>query len=88
MKIKYLTAGKDPYVVRTRIDNLSASYALFYGNEFALKPNYDIVNFEQKIPEHLSSLLLGDEEFMLNHDATDITSNTIFNSKLLWLSCY
>jgi hypothetical protein len=84
LKIKSLTAGHDPYVLRARIDDLSASYALFYGKAAVLKPNYDIVNFEQKIPEHLASLLLGEEQFMLNNDATEITSNTIFNNKLLW----
>ncbi|MBL6445208.1 DUF3999 family protein [Fulvivirga sp. 29W222] len=39
-----------------------ASYILVYGNDRATSPNYDIVNFANKIPEAISTLTLGQEE--------------------------
>ena len=37
-----------------------ANYFLVYGKEYADYPNYDIVRFEENIPENLSALNLGD----------------------------
>ena len=42
--------------------NKPAEYYLVYGNKKAYKPNYDIINFQQKIPQELSELTIGQEE--------------------------
>lgn len=42
-----------------------AKYWMFYGNRFAPKPNYDILEFHERIPENIAELKLGDEQQIL-----------------------
>ncbi|WP_430936078.1 DUF3999 family protein [Saccharicrinis sp. 156] len=59
-----------------------ATYYLFYGNEMALLPKYDIVRFQDQIPARLTALNLGDEERMF--DRKNIPPSAIFNKFWLW----
>mgnify|MGYP003654348617 CR=1 FL=1 len=42
-----------------------ADYYLFYGNEFASTPRYDLLQFDNKIPEDIPSLVIADERQIL-----------------------
>jgi hypothetical protein len=41
-----------------------ARYYLLYGNDKATRPNYDLESFADKIPKTMSSLKIGEEEFL------------------------
>ncbi|WP_198293540.1 DUF3999 family protein [Algoriphagus resistens] len=60
-----------------------AAYFLAYGNDEAVIPSYDIQQFVDKIPENLTTLVLGDQK--------EITKKTVFktaplfeNKSILW----
>ncbi len=50
------------YEMVTRFDEPNLKYSLYYGNKNAASPNYDIANFESKIPANLTSVNIGAEE--------------------------
>lgn len=50
------------YQLIARFDDPKLNYALYYGNEKAAKPGYEIEKFEQKIPGNLSTLNIGNEQ--------------------------
>ncbi len=59
-----------------------ARYSLYYGNENATKPIYDLENFENKIPENMPFLTLGNEQKLIT-DKND-NSISIINKWWLW----
>lgn len=61
-----------------------ADFYLYYGNDKAQKPSYDIANFTKNIPENPSPLSLSEET--INLDFTSETTTPIFENKLwLWI---
>ncbi len=73
------------YEMIGRFDDPSLSYALYYGSKQVDFPNYDLKNFEDKIPKQATALTVGSEQ---NNPAytTKKVSNPIFENKLwLWL---
>ncbi len=69
------------YQVISRFDS-PANYALYYGNEQARKPNYDINRFLDKIPTELKTLTLGKENVLIQE--VESKDNALFQNKL-WL---
>ncbi|MFC6267381.1 DUF3999 family protein [Frigoriflavimonas asaccharolytica] len=61
-----------------------ADYFLVYGNKNAEIPNFDIVNFADKIPENISTLTLGNE-ILIDKSATEITEPLFKNKLWLWI---
>ncbi|WP_339759071.1 DUF3999 family protein [Algoriphagus aquimarinus] len=51
--------------------NQPADYYLVYGNELASRPRYDLVQFNDKIPEDLTELKVGDERQISNKQLTN-----------------
>lgn len=62
-----------------RFDDKALSYKLFYENKAVNKPLYDIVNFQQKIPEELITLQLGQEAVI--KDPQKEENNPLFEDK-------
>lgn len=60
-----------------------ASYYMVYGNSIAHKPQYDITQFADKIPDGPSKIKVGDEEF-LEKLQTSATTVPLFENKI-WL---
>jgi len=61
-----------------------ADYYLFYGNELAASPRYDLLQFSDKIPEDISTLVIGDERKILSNSIDE--SLPLFQNKAwLWL---
>jgi hypothetical protein len=60
-----------------------ATYFLYYGQPKAVKPDYDISRFTEKIPTNLSLLILGEEHL----NTTRLSGNgALFENKIwLWL---
>jgi hypothetical protein len=60
-----------------------AEYFLYYGQPKAVKPDYDISRFTEKIPANLLPLILGDEQL----NKTTVSGNgALFENKVwLWL---
>ena len=58
------------------------NYDLFYGNNKASKPNYDIENFQENIPKNLTEVTLSKEE--TNPDFKTVTQSPLFENKI-WL---
>ncbi|MFY8005096.1 MAG: hypothetical protein ACOVNR_09625, partial [Chitinophagaceae bacterium] len=72
------------HVLTARFDNPSADYYLLYGNKMAAKPNYDLMNFADKIPHKLTKLTVGKEQLI--ETAVSIAVKPLFENKLwLWL---
>jgi len=63
--------------------NKPAEYYLAYGNKRAYKPNYDIINFQQNIPQELSGLILGEEE-EINKAEISLIGPLFKNKAWLW----
>lgn len=72
------------YELIARFDDPKLDYALYYGNEKAIKPNYEIEKFESKIPANLTAISTGKEE--KNPMYSIITEKPIFENKAwLWV---
>lgn len=72
------------YELIVRFDDPKLNYALYYGNEKATKPNYEIEKFESKIPTNLTAASIGKEEKNLAYSI--ITEKPIFENKAwLWV---
>ena len=56
---------------------------MFYGNEKALRPRYDIDHFQNKIPAELTNLTLGKEQ-ILKGERSEVATKPLFQSKI-WL---
>lgn len=62
LNIAKVEAKGNLYELQARMNGALGDYYLVYGNDKAYAPNYDIVNFKDKIPETLTTLNLGAEE--------------------------
>lgn len=63
----------------------NADYYLFYSNEKSTAPEYDIAYFENKIPDELTLLTLGEQKETINEQPSSVTTNfSFFNSYWLW----
>ena len=82
LKIDSIEANGLEHQLMVRITK-PATYYLFYGNNSAHKPRYDIAQFRDNIPESAALLTLGDEVKMeLKEDAK--TQPLFQNSAWLW----
>lgn len=72
------------YEIIARFDQPKAEYALYYGNEKAAAPVYEIEKFESKIPTDLTSVNIGEEQ---KNPAYSIkTEKPLFENKAwLWV---
>lgn len=71
------------HVLTARFDK-KANYFLMYSNKTAGKPNYDLLNFANKIPANLTSLQIGEEKMIDAKAPMPVTA--LFENKLwLWL---
>ncbi|MCZ4244483.1 DUF3999 family protein [Pedobacter punctiformis] len=72
------------YDLVARFDNPKLNYALYYGNNKAASPDYDIARFENKIPSNPSALSIGNEEKNPSYN-TIVTAQPLFSNKnWLW----
>ncbi len=70
------------YEIIARFDNPKLTYAIFYGNDKIQAPSYEIEKFENKIPENLTSLTIGEEQ--KNPTYTTKIEKPLFENKV-WL---
>jgi len=61
-----------------------ADYYLFYGNKKAIKPNYDLNHFINRIPEELFNLSLG-TEIIIQEEVNEEENPIVENKIWLWL---
>ncbi len=73
------------YELVSRFDEPNLNYALYYGNKDATAPNYELKNFENKIPMQLPSISIGNEQNNPTYAISKIKS-PLFENKL-WLWC-
>ena len=64
--------------------NEKADYFLVYGNKYAVRPEYDIDRFTDKIPEQLNEVTVGDEQ-LIDKDAIIQTTELFKNKTWLWV---
>jgi hypothetical protein len=62
---------------------LPASYFLFYGNNKAMEPNYDIQRFRENIPKNLTALEIGEEQ-AIEKPKVSVTTPLFQNENWLW----
>jgi hypothetical protein len=60
-----------------------ATYFLTYGNNFAIRPQYDIDRFAHNVPKFLTDLTLGDEQ-VIEKEALTTTEPLFKNPMWLW----
>ena len=61
-----------------------AEYALYYGNPNVEKPQYDLINFQQKFPQKFPVITAGDEQ--LTPTLKNTSPFSIFNNKaIMWV---
>ncbi|TDG36843.1 DUF3999 domain-containing protein [Pedobacter changchengzhani] len=70
------------YEIIARFDDLDSKYALYYDNPNADNPNYEITNFENKIPSNLTQINIGKEE--KNPSYSIVIEKPLFENKS-WL---
>lgn len=72
------------YEIVARFDDPKLTYALYYGQDKATAPSYEIEKFESKIPANLSSLNIGEEQ--QNPAYTIKVTKPLFENKAwLWV---
>ncbi|RZL26947.1 MAG: DUF3999 domain-containing protein [Pedobacter sp.] len=72
------------FEIVARFDNPKLNYALYYGNEKATSPSYDLEKFESKIPSNLTTVSAGNEQ--KNSAYSIITEKPLFENKAwLWV---
>lgn len=73
------------YELVGRFDDPTLNYALYYGNKEVAAPNYELKNFENKIPMQVTPLIVGSAQ---NNPAFTIekVKTPLFENKL-WLWC-
>ncbi len=52
------------YSLKARFDE-DADYFIYYGSKYSSAPNYDIVNFKDKIPGNINEAKLSEEEILI-----------------------
>jgi len=62
LRFNGLTLKGIVYEIIARFDEPKGEYALYYGNDKAIAPVYEIEKFESKIPTDLTSLNIGEEQ--------------------------
>ncbi|MDQ8004151.1 MAG: hypothetical protein REI64_05070 [Pedobacter sp.] len=82
LRLSGLELKGNVYELIARFDDLKANYALYYGKANAISPNYEIQNFENKIPLNLTSVDVGEEQ--KNSSYTVKIEKPLFENKL-WL---
>lgn len=84
LRLNGLVLKGNVYEIIARFDDPKGEYALYYGNEKAAAPVYDIEKFESKIPVSLSSINIGPE--LKNPAYTIKTEKPLFENKAwLWV---
>jgi hypothetical protein len=66
-----------------RFPDKPAEYYLLYGNKDARKPQYDLVHFQQKMPQKAVQLSLQDEQ-IIAQSKTKQASPLFMDERLLW----
>lgn len=88
LPIDSITIDGYVYELVCRFPNTDSKYYLVYSNNSANKPNYDIENFENRIPNLMSDLQLGNEFEIQNNSFVDVKKdsllNLLTNRYLLW----
>ncbi|MGZ5303384.1 MAG: DUF3999 family protein [Bacteroidia bacterium] len=84
LKIDSITILGNVHELIARFDQPIAKYFLVYGNEKATTPQYDIVNFKEKIPADLLLLQVGEEEKITSAKQSKKVSPLIENKLWLW----
>ncbi|WP_147273637.1 DUF3999 family protein [Pedobacter chinensis] len=82
LKLSDLDLKGNIYELIARFDDQKPEYALYYGNENADAPSYEIEKFENKIPTDLTALNIGQEQ--KNPTYTIEIEKPLFNNKA-WL---
>jgi hypothetical protein len=62
LRLSSLQLKGNIYEIIARFDEPKNEYALYYGNEKATNPVYEIEEFENKIPVNLTSVNIGAEQ--------------------------
>ncbi len=84
LRLSGLALKGNVYELIARFDDPKLAYALYYGNEKATAPSYEIDKFENKIPAGLSSLTIGEEQ--QNPAYTVKVTKPLFENKAwLWV---
>lgn len=84
LRLSGLALKGNVYELIARFDDPKLAYALYYGNEKATAPSYEIDKFENKIPAGLSSITIGEEQ--QNPAYTVKVTKPLFENKAwLWV---
>ncbi|WP_175635690.1 DUF3999 family protein [Pedobacter ghigonis] len=84
LRLSALALKGSIYELVARFDDPKLPYALYYGNNKAIAPSYEIDKFENKIPANLNSLSIGEEQ--LNPAYSVKTAKPLFENKAwLWV---
>lgn len=62
LRLNGLELKGNSYKIIARFDDPTSEYALYYGSENAVAPNYELAKFESKIPSNLTSANVGKEQ--------------------------
>ena len=84
LRLSGLALKGNVYELIARFDDPKLPYALYYGNEKATAPSYEIDKFENKIPAGLSSLNIGEEQQNPAY-AIKVTKPLFENKAWLWV---
>lgn len=82
LRISHLEMKGNVYEIIARFDDTKGNYSLYYGNEKATAPSYEIDKFENKIPAGLTTVMVGEEE--KNPAYAIKTEKPLFENKI-WL---
>lgn len=84
LRLSALQLKGNIYEIIARFDEPKDEYALYYGNEKAISPVYEIEKFENKIPTNLTNVNIGAEQ--QNPAYTIKTEKPLFENKAwLWV---
>ena len=84
LRLRGLELKGNVYEIIARFDDTKLAYALYYGNEKATAPSYEIEKFESKIPANLNEVMIGKEQ--KNPAYSIITEKPLFENKAwLWV---
>ncbi|WP_090773117.1 DUF3999 family protein [Pedobacter soli] len=84
LRLSGLALKGNVYELIARFDDPKLPYALYYGNEKATAPSYEIDKFENKIPAGLSSLTIAEEQPNPTY-AIKVTKPLFENKAWLWV---
>lgn len=84
LRLSGLALKGNVYELIARFDDPKLPYALYYGNQKATAPSYEIDKFENKIPAGLSSLTIAEEQPNPAY-AIKVTKPLFENKAWLWV---